>query len=128
MLTVTSEGDYGGLFFSADIPPAEQEGLAHEIEAFDHASIDRQFSCGQWDGRPVGATGCEAFVEKRWHQEPHFTVQLRFRMQGGWYRKYAGAHVYLDVSETILVDNVVYFWQQGWEGRWENLEVSFVFD
>ena len=76
MLTVTSEGDYGGLFFSADIPPAEQEGLAHEIEAFDHASIDRQFSCGQWDGRPVGATGCEAFVEKRWHQEPHFTVQL----------------------------------------------------
>jgi hypothetical protein len=49
----------------------------------------------------------EVVVTKGWHQEPHFTVRLQFRMAGGWYRRLGGAHVYKDGSESILADDTL---------------------
>jgi len=53
------------------------------IEELGFHSIVWKFASGRWDDLPEGAVGSEVYVRKGWHQTPHFTVQLQFRMYGG---------------------------------------------
>jgi hypothetical protein len=122
VLTHRREDDCGVVMFEGeawDLLPAERVGLVTAINNLDEGSAVWKFAAGRWDGYAfAGAVGTEVVVTKGWHQEPHFTVRLQFRMAGGWYRRRGGAHVYKDGSESILADDTLSYREAEMVGEW----------
>lgn len=55
----------------------DRDNLQGEIGNLDSWSIVAQFAYGGVHYLPPGARGTYVYIRRDWHQEPHFTVELR---------------------------------------------------